>query len=673
MGLNFSKYYFLLMFSLIVSAASKAQPNYPGGALVYIDFGQSPSDRITVAGQPLPGGSTQFQYSDNICPPEGMYSVVNGAPQACDDSSLIPLFADNTPLPDNNGNMLILNDVSHSTPKILFQQTISPCPFVDYQFSAALINLDKPNTLGCVRFSSFRLEVRDGAGVLLGSTTTGDMQFAINSFGYKFNKPFVNFRLSAANPLPVTVMIIDEAKAISPCHNFIGIDDIKVAVTGITTDIQFDDTPQGYGWWVKSVCFQDNKSFTMIGTVESNIDNPAVQWEQSTDDGSTWRDIPGATNYVLTQSFPVADTFLFRMRVAENGLISSFGCSITTTVLKVQVDGVPPLHFAVSNAPVCSGDEIKFNAEGGSTYEWHGPNGFYDNIKFPTIYRSALKDSGWYYSTIKSFGGCVITDSTYVSVVGSDVKAWPDTVICAGQSVTLNTNTAAHYTWLPATGLSNSNIQNPIATPVQTTEYTVVTGDALGCAGKGKVIVQVKNKIPVAAAINALNYICRSADSILFVRSGTGVINNWIWDFGNGTISTSKQPPVQHYANIPIETNSILVRLIVTDTAGCMAEATHSMKVENMCNMAVPSAFTPNGDGVNDYFWPLNAFKAANITFTVFNRKGIKVFETKQWPDKWDGRFKGEPQDAGTYVWVFAYIDTTGKKQLLKGTVVLLR
>lgn len=659
--------------SLIVGVTGMAQLGGLGGPLLNIDFGRAPSERITVAGLPLQQGRTEFDYSDNVCPPEGMYSVVNGAPQSCDDSSLIPLFADNTPLPDNNGYMMILNDVAHASPKILFEHTVSPCMNVDYQFSAAFINLDKPNSGRCTRFSSFTLEVRDGAGVLMGSTTTGDMQFAVNNFGYSFNKPFVSFRLSAENLLPITVRIIDEPKATSGCNNFVGIDDIKVSVTGIQADIQFDDTPPGYGWWVKSCCFQDNKSFTMQGTVESNLDNPAVQWEQSTDEGITWADIPGASGYTLTQSFPVADTFLFRLRVAEPALISLPGCGISTTVLKVQVDGIPPLHFAASNAPVCSGDQLKLTAEGGATYEWRGPNGFYDNVKFPGIYRSALKDSGWYYATIKSAGGCMITDSTFVRIEGSDMKAWPDTVLCAGDNVTLHTGPALRYTWMPATGLSNAGIQNPIASPTETTEYTVTTGNENGCSGKGKVLVEVKNKIRVSVAVSASKYLCRKADSILFSSSTTGVIDKWRWDFDNGITADEAQPAVQYYSNIPAGIDRYTVRLQVTDTAGCMATAVHSMKVEELCNMAVPSAFTPNGDGINDYFWPLNAFKATGISFSVFNRKGIRVFDTKTWPGKWDGTYKGEPQDPGTYVWIFTYTDALGKKQVLKGTVLLLR
>lgn len=671
MFLNDKKYYLLFTLLFLMSVIGRAQLGGLGGPLLSITFGEAPTDRITVAGLPLQIGHTEFQYTDNICPPEGMYTVVNGAPQSCDDSSLIDLYADNTPLPDNNGYMMVLNDVARSTPKILFEHTIMPCRNVDYQFSAAFINLDKPNSARCKRFSNFILEVRDATGVLIGTTTTGDMQFAINSFGWHFTVPYINFRLSENNALPVTVRIIDQAKALSGCHNFVAIDDIKVAVTGAEANIVFENTTLGH--WVKSSCFQDNASFTMFGTVASNFSNPAVQWEQSTDNGITWGDIPGASGYTLTQNFPVADTFLFRLRASDLSLISSPGCGVSSDVLRVEVDGIPPVHNATNNTPVCAGNEIKFNAEGGASFEWHGPNGFYDNVKFPGIYRSELNDSGWYYTTIKTAGGCVVMDSTYVKVIGTDVRPGPDTAICAGSTVMLHSNEAVTYTWVPSTGLSDIASRQPLAAPKETTVYTLTVTDSYGCTGSGEVTVAVKNKIPVTAAISSSKYVCRLIDSLLFVNKGTGVIDKWSWDFGDGRMSTEQSPPVLYYSNVSTAINSYTVQLLVTDTAGCSAEAYQTLSVEDMCNLAVPTAFTPNGDGINDYFWPLNAFKTGDITFTVFNRKGIRIFETKQWPDKWDGTYKGEPQDAGTYVWVFTYTDTLGKKQVLKGSVVLLR
>jgi gliding motility-associated-like protein len=88
----------------------------------------------------------------------------------------------------------------------------------------------------------------------------------------------------------------------------------------------------------------------------------------------------------------------------------------------------------------------------------------------------------------------------------------------------------------------------------------------------------------------------------------------------------------------------------------------------------VPSAFTPNGDGRNDYLYPLNAYKAVNLQFRVFNRWGQQVFETKDWTHKWDGSLNGIPQASGVYIWMLNYTDSeTGKFYQQKGTTVLIR
>jgi gliding motility-associated-like protein len=98
------------------------------------------------------------------------------------------------------------------------------------------------------------------------------------------------------------------------------------------------------------------------------------------------------------------------------------------------------------------------------------------------------------------------------------------------------------------------------------------------------------------------------------------------------------------------------------------------IKVFYNCYIAVPSAFTPNGDGLNDYLYPLNAYKADNLEFRVFNRWGQLVFETKDGTKKWDGTINGNPQPAGVYVWMLHYTNRdTGQIFSLKGTTVLLR
>jgi gliding motility-associated-like protein len=92
------------------------------------------------------------------------------------------------------------------------------------------------------------------------------------------------------------------------------------------------------------------------------------------------------------------------------------------------------------------------------------------------------------------------------------------------------------------------------------------------------------------------------------------------------------------------------------------------------CYIDVPTAFSPNGDGINDYLYPLSAYKAIDLYFAVYNRVGQKLFETTDWTKKWDGNVKGNPADIGTYVWMLRYtMKESGKKIFRKGTTVLIR
>jgi gliding motility-associated-like protein len=119
--------------------------------------------------------------------------------------------------------------------------------------------------------------------------------------------------------------------------------------------------------------------------------------------------------------------------------------------------------------------------------------------------------------------------------------------------------------------------------------------------------------------------------------------------------------------------NTYVVRLAIADTSGCTDTVNHFIKVLDNCYVAVPTAFTPNGDGLNDYLYPLNAYKATDLLFKIFNRGGQLVFETKDWTVKWDGTIRGTKQASGVYVWMLNYTDPDGKKISLKGTTFLIR
>lgn len=97
------------------------------------------------------------------------------------------------------------------------------------------------------------------------------------------------------------------------------------------------------------------------------------------------------------------------------------------------------------------------------------------------------------------------------------------------------------------------------------------------------------------------------------------------------------------------------------------------MKVAGNCFIAVPTAFTPNGDGLNDFLGPLNAYKATDLLFRVYSRAGQIVFETRDWNRKWDGVIGNVKQATAVYVWTLEYTDPAKKRISLKGTSTLIR
>lgn len=174
------------------------------------------------------------------------------------------------------------------------------------------------------------------------------------------------------------------------------------------------------------------------------------------------------------------------------------------------------------------------------------------------------------------------------------------------------------------------------------------------------------------AAFESTSVVCPD-DPASFIDNSVNRIIGWNWTFGNGSSSVLKSPPGQRYPP-GNNTRELAVRLIVQNDIGCFDTTVNTIKVVGNCFIAVPKAFTPNRDGLNDFLFPTNAYKAKDLHFVIYNREGQKLFETRDWTNKWDGSFKGNPQDPGTYVWtlVYTYIET-GQQYNLKGSTVLIR
>jgi gliding motility-associated-like protein len=105
---------------------------------------------------------------------------------------------------------------------------------------------------------------------------------------------------------------------------------------------------------------------------------------------------------------------------------------------------------------------------------------------------------------------------------------------------------------------------------------------------------------------------------------------------------------------------------------GCpQIDSFHVTVVEQ--DVFVPSAFSPNGDGINDIFH-VTARKLITLQeFKIMNRWGQQIFETRDISKGWDGNFKGKMQDPGVYYYMIKVASPTGKTQFLKGDITLIR
>lgn len=222
-------------------------------------------------------------------------------------------------------------------------------------------------------------------------------------------------------------------------------------------------------------------------------------------------------------------------------------------------------------------------------------------------------------------------------------------------------------------GTDSSDKQNPIKvyTRFGTKQISLIVSNGV-CSDTSSQQIVLSNVLKASFDIQS-DTLCPS-DPAVFVNTSIGNIIGVQWDFANGYTSRQQNPPTQQYA-IPMTREKLYhIRLIVQSDMNCYDTAIHSLHVLNSCYIAVPTAFTPNGDGLNDYLYPLNGFKTAELDFQVYNRLGQMVFHTKDYTKKWDGRFNGEDQPTGTYVWMLSYIEReSGKRIFLKGTSVLIR
>ncbi len=234
-----------------------------------------------------------------------------------------------------------------------------------------------------------------------------------------------------------------------------------------------------------------------------------------------------------------ADPFFFPAQISEYQLITNaYGC-LDTTIIKTSVDGVAASF--INTGSLCSTDSVFFinNSVSADQYLWTFGDGAISTTANPS---HKYAEPGFYqvklYSTTFDPGPvCQPVDSMVrtLYVYPNGVHYLPDTLLCRSDTVQIGYEPlpGATYKWTPSTGLSNSNIANPLLVPKEANNYRLVIS-AGGCHDTTFLNITVAG---VLADFTSNAGVCEDAP-LSFVNKSISA-DSYLWDFGDGSQSTA--------------------------------------------------------------------------------------------------------------------------------------
>jgi gliding motility-associated-like protein len=271
------------------------------------------------------------------------------------------------------------------------------------------------------------------------------------------------------------------------------------------------------------------------------------------------------------------------------------------------------------------------------------------------------------YTVTGSIGKCVNTASVQITTLPyPPANAGNDTTICFGFSAPLKASGGISYQWAPSAFLSNTNIFNPVSVrPTSTTQYIVAVRAATGCPKPAFDTVIVNVDPYVAANAGPADTTVVLGEPLLL--NGTGGAT-YVWQ----PATWLSNPAIANPVSLPED--NITYHLLVTSASGCQNSDSIRIKLYKVLpSFYVPTGFTPNNDHNNDILKPILLGMRSLSYFRVYDRWGKLMFYTNQQGSGWNGTFKGNPQDPGTYVWMAEGTTYTGEVIVRKGYAVLLR
>ncbi len=390
-------------------------------------------------------------------------------------------------------------------------------------------------------------------------------------------------------------------------------------------------------------------------------DTSAIKiWDWSFGNGQTSSlQNPGTQYYTTAGSYNVSLS-----------VTNSSGC-VTAVTKPIVINPVPSLTVT-PNTSICTGNAISLSVSGADFYTWLTTG---NDISCTNCANPTANPSGniTYFVKGTSAAGCSSMDSVAIKVVSPfKVTVTENTSICNGKSVQLSAQGAPDYLWVPSAGLSSVSISNPVASPATTTTYRVIGYD------RNDTLTCVNDTASVTVAVYANPVVDLGPDKTISTRSNV-ILNPVI---SNDVLSLRWKPaPGLSCTDCPkpefIARNNITYKLRV-ENEHCSAEDEINIIVTYDNRIVIPNAFSPNGDGINDVFYPVGTNAPFVKSMTIFNRWGKQIFTVTNVPGNdpaygWKGTWNGVAAQVGVYYYIIELIGANNKPVQYTGHVTLLK
>ncbi len=407
---------------------------------------------------------------------------------------------------------------------------------------------------------------------------------------------------------------------------------------------------------IDSVRIRDLKircdSFDFNGLGYTNT-HPVANWQWIFSDGFN------ASTQNTSHTFLPGNHWVKLVITDINGCKDSITTNIAASIL--TMDAGPADTLCAPSSTI-----LQASAAGATNYQWspatHLSNA---NVLNPV---ATPPVTTMYYLTASNTSGCSLLDSVLVTVrAQASFSISPADEICVGESTQLNASGGDLYNWQPASSLDNPVVSNPLASPTATgiTTYTVQITDTL-CGNTAQLSTTVMvNPLPAITASRANDIDCTTPSSLL--NAAGGVQYSW------APAGTLNNPFIASPLATPAATT--LYTVTGTDAKGCANTASVTVKVsaDNKGGYLMPTAFTPNNDGLNDCYGIKYWGVIKEVEFSVYNRWGQRIFYTTNPNGCWDGTYKGVTQDPAVFVYVIKASTTCEPSVFRKGTFALIR